>query len=227
MKFHSSDFFGPACQTARTARNWWSDCLDCSLFCSARIAVPIRRAHPCYPVIQRYRIRQNELEFVARLLPESRASNMHTMFSENGLFIGNYLLRINIYTTTRLLVVTRWDGEKCILGHWGKWTPWAPLIPAVPRVLQLQANASYLHFCPESSAHSINGGLLQHHPAKMRIFSMTCWDKNHPDKFSELSTELSAVSCPLWECKVRWWRYGNVGIGDPPLPPSPSLPKRK
>ena len=70
--------------------------------------------------------------------------------------------------------------------------PLGPPHPEVPRVPQLQANASYLHFCPESSAHSISSGLLQHHPAKIRIFTLTC--ENHPDKFTELSTELSTVS---------------------------------
>ena len=125
-----------------SAQTCSSDCFDCS----ARIFAQLRPAHPYYPVIQPYRIRQNELEFVTRLLLESRASNMHTMFSENGLFIQNYLFIENkcSYYGFFLLVVLRCDGEKCILGHWGNEPPGPALSPGV---LQLQANACYLHFC--------------------------------------------------------------------------------
>ena len=75
-----------------------------------------------HPVTHRSMIWYYELAFLTRLFLESRASKMHTMFSENGLFIRNYLLRINVHTGF-LLVYSRWDGDKCILGHWGNEPP--------------------------------------------------------------------------------------------------------
>ena len=61
-----------------------------------------------------------------------------------------------------LLVVLRCDGEKCILGHWGNEPPGPALSPGV---LQLQANACYLHFCQVRTVSKVvDPRFLQPHP---------------------------------------------------------------
>ena len=123
-------------------------------------------------------------------------------------------MRINVHTYRWWCCYkVRW-GEVYIRTL-GKWTPWARLIPAPPPDPQLQCyNAGYLHFCPGSSEDQEpkNFAASSSWDDALRILTHS---RDVARMFSELSTEMSTVSLPLWASKIWdvWfcafgWRKG-------------------
>ena len=129
-----------------------------------------------------------ELAFLTRLFLESRASKMHTMFSENGLFIRNYLLRINVHTGF-LLVYSRWDGDKCILGHWGNEPPGPSIALSRP--------PGFSNYKPMPATYTQAQDFCRIIAAETLWWESSHWlaaTRINPSIFSELLTGLSAMS---------------------------------